>query len=236
MTDKANFVFNAIGYISSCYSEKFGIPRQPGLVDSESIIEISPEYASDEAFKYLDSFSHVWVIFVFHDVLGKGWKPMVRPPRLGGNKKVGLFASRSMFRPNPIGLSVVSLHEIIKSDQVLKLVIGGGDFLDGTPVLDIKPYLPYSDIVNNTRSGFADSAPEIKYKVYFSATATTKLQENFAHIPKFKELIKSILELDPRPAYSSGQGVHKLYGLKLYDVDIKWQVEDKVITVTDIVK
>ena len=133
-----DYKFSPIGFIHSCYKEKFGIPRQPALVKIPATIEIETTYSHEDAFRELETFSHIWVIFVFHAIKNK-WKNMVRPPRLGGNKRVGVFASRSMFRPNPVGLSVVELESIERKDNKIILNIIGGDFFDLTPVLDIKP-------------------------------------------------------------------------------------------------
>ena len=138
----SQYNFTTIGTIHSCYKEKFGIPRQPGLVSSPATIVIDSSFSKDEAFRELETFSHVWVIFVFNGIENKKWKSTVRPPRLGGNQRIGVFASRSMFRPNPIGLSVVELKNIERKGSKIILNIIGGDFLDLTPVLDIKPYIP----------------------------------------------------------------------------------------------
>jgi tRNA-Thr(GGU) m(6)t(6)A37 methyltransferase TsaA len=153
----AQFSLSPIGTIHSCYGEKFGIPRQPGLVKSATAtLELLPPYNSPDALRGLDGFSHLWVIFLFHQSTRNQWKATVRPPRLGGNERVGVFASRSNFRPNPIGLSVVELLTV----EGTQLHLGGGDFLDGTPVLDIKPYLPYADCIPSATGAFATRTPE----------------------------------------------------------------------------
>lgn len=225
----ANFNFTSIGIVHSCYKEKFGIPRQPGLVSSPATIEIHLEYSQDEAFRELDSFSHIWVSFVFHGIDNKKWKPTVRPPRLGGNQRIGVFATRSMFRPNPIGLSVVELKSIERRDGVVILNIKGGDFLDGSPVIDIKPYIPYADSISTASSGYATEKPEIKFEVIFSDEVIIELSKIEEKYPEIRKIITEILQLDPRPAY---QSKNKQFAIKLYDYDLKWHIEEKTIIVT----
>lgn len=226
------FSFEPIGVIHSPFREKFGIPRQPGLVSVPAVIEIYDEYARPEAFRGLEDFSHIWVCFVFHAALQEKWKPTVRPPRLGGNQRMGVFASRSMFRPNPIGLSVVKLDEIEVSSNGISLKILGGDFLDKTPVLDIKPYIAYADTISEARSGFAATAPERKYRVEFSTQADSVLQEYGGEYPELRSIISDTLELDPRPAYSDEDG--RTYAMRLYGFDIKWCYQEQLIQVVDI--
>ncbi|MCL4107960.1 UNVERIFIED_CONTAM: hypothetical protein GTU68_016988 [Idotea baltica] len=217
--------FQAIGFITSCYQEKFGIPRQPGLVSAaKSKLNLIDTF-KEESIRGLEGFSHVWLQFVFHETQNQGWKPMVRPPRLGGNKKVGVFASRSTFRPNPIGLSVVKLDniEVKKSGIVLDLL--GCDLLDKTPVLDIKPYIPYVDSVSDAIGGFAHEKPEALIEVIFSDTA--KIQCDVAKMRLGEDVglvISQILALDPKPSYQQNQlDLDRIYRMKLYDFDLSWQ-------------
>jgi tRNA-Thr(GGU) m(6)t(6)A37 methyltransferase TsaA len=159
------FEFTAVGVIESPYKQKFAIPRQPGLIaEARGHLVLSPPFADDAIVRGIDSFSHLWLVFVFHETADKGWSPLVRPPRLGGNEKKGVFATRATFRPNPIGLSVVKLDGVERRGEQLVLKLSGIDLLDGTPVLDIKPYLPYADALPNAASGFADAAPRPPYK------------------------------------------------------------------------
>ena len=154
------FTFAPIGVIHSCFKEKFGIPRQPGLVPAaRAVLELLPPYNRAEAVRGLEGFSHIWVSFVFHACLDAPWKPTVRPPRLGGNRRLGVFATRSTHRPNPIGLSAVELERIETGPGRVLLHLKGADLMDGTPVLDIKPYLPYSDVIPGATGGFAAEAP-----------------------------------------------------------------------------
>lgn len=226
--------FTSIATIYSCYKEKFGIPRQPGLVASPAIIEIDAAYSQDEAFRELETFSHIWVIFVFHGVSNKKWKPTVRPPRLGGNQRIGVFASRSMFRPNPIGLSVVELKNIERKGGKIILNIIGGDFLDATPVLDIKPYIPYADSINTLKAGYATEKPEIKFEVVFSEQVKNELKKAKIKHPEFDAIITEILQIDPRPAYQDKKQIKNEFAMTLYNYDLKWQVDKKQIIVTEL--
>ena len=226
--------FTSIGIIRSCYKEKFGIPRQPGLVASSATIEVDVAYSQDEAFRELETFSHIWVIFVFHGIRDKKWKPTVRPPRLGGNQRIGVFASRSMFRPNPVGLSVVELKNIVRKRDKIILNIVGGDFLDATPVLDIKPYVPYADSINTLKAGYAADKPEIKFEVVFSHEVKEELKRAKIKYPEFDVIITQILQLDPRPAYQDKKQIKNEFAMKLYNYDLKWQLDNEQIIVTEL--
>jgi tRNA-Thr(GGU) m(6)t(6)A37 methyltransferase TsaA len=227
-----SFSFSPIGTISSCFKEKFGIPRQPGLVPAATAKLVLDKQFSEDCVRSLEGFSHIWVSFVFHETLSQGWKPMVRPPRLGGNTKVGVFASRSTFRPNALGLSVVKLDNIesFNSQQVLHL--SGCDLLDGTPVLDIKPYLPYVDSIRDAKGGFASEPPQHLFNVEFSEDAIKQSLHASERIGQdVRQLITQVLQLDPRPSYQktapqAAQSINhnpRIYSMKLYDFDLKWQ-------------
>jgi tRNA-Thr(GGU) m(6)t(6)A37 methyltransferase TsaA len=227
-----SYAFNPIGIIRSCFPEKFGIPRQPGLVkEARAILELLPPFDRPEALQGLEEFSHIWLIFVFHASLKQHWKATVRPPRLGGNRRVGVFASRSMFRPNPIGLSVVELERLDLESGTPRLHLRGVDLLDGTPVLDIKPYLPYVDAVPTAHSAWADEAPAPELQVIFSAAAEQQWQEIQTHYPELKQLIGQVLALDPRPAYYDSVTPRKKFGTRLLDFDVAWEVEGDIATV-----
>ena len=216
--------FSPIGIISSCFKEKFGIPRQPNLVTEATSSLIFNDHFTEECVRGLDGFSHIWISFVFHETLEKGWKPMVRPPRLGGNSKVGVFASRSPFRPNALGLSVVAIESIDLTTKPIKINLLGCDLLDGTPVLDIKPYLPYVDSIPDAKGGFAHNKPEIIYGVVFSSQATAQcMLANTRLKQDIRLLIEQILQLDPRPSYKQNEDNNKVYSMKLFDFDLKWQ-------------
>ena len=156
------FAFTPIGYVHSPYKEKFGIPRQPGLVTAaQATLRLVAPFDQPESVRGLEGFSHVWLIFVFHGTAAQGWKPTVRPPRLGGNARLGVFATRSTFRPNPIGLSVAQIVDIDAQHGQVSLTLSGCDLLDGTPILDIKPYLAYADALHQARSGFAPNGSPV---------------------------------------------------------------------------
>ena len=214
-----------IGIIHSPFKEKFGIPRQPGLVpEVKCILELLPPYSVPEAVSGLEDYSHVWIQFLFHQSNRGQWQPMVRPPRLGGNQKVGVFASRSPFRPNPIGLSVVKLERVSVDNGRVELHLAGGDMVDGTPVLDIKPYVAYSDSIPDAVSGFAPQAPEEKLQVRFSETAEQQLASH-GDTEALTVLITGLLALDPRPAYTEDDR-ERVYGMRLYDFDLRWRVQE----------
>ncbi|ABC31958.1 uncharacterized conserved protein [Hahella chejuensis KCTC 2396] len=220
-------VYRPIGHIRSCYPEKFGAPRQPGLV-KHAITEIvlSQAFSSEEAVSGLTAFSHIWVLFHFHKTAAAGWKPKVRPPRLGGNKSVGVFASRSPFRPNPIGLSAVRLLSVQERDGLQILSVEGGDFVDGAPVLDIKPYIPYVDAIDAAEGGYAAEKPEPCLEVRFTEEAEQNLRQYSLQYPNLRELIIETIGLDPRPSYKKSQADTKVYGLALYDLNISWRVHE----------
>lgn len=228
------YSFSPIGEVRSCFPEKFGIPRQPGLVPSATgEIILFEAFGPPESVRELESFSHLWVIFVFHCHVSAGWKPTVRPPRLGGNRRVGVYATRSTFRPNPIGLSVVKLEGIRQENGRICIQISGGDFVDQTPVLDLKPYLPYADALGDAAGGFAPNRPEPRFSVVFSPEAETVCK---ACVEMGKQdprpLICEVLALDPRPAYA---GKRKgPFGMRLAGMNIRWEVEDTVATVTEL--
>lgn len=226
----SNITFQPIGTIHSCYGEKYGVPRQPGLVKSATAtLELLPPYNTVEALRGLVEFSHVWIVFVFHQSETGAFKATVRPPRLGGNERVGVFASRSNFRPNPIGLSVVELLGI----EGTTLKLGGGDFIDGTPVLDIKPYIPYVDRIPDATGAFANSAPEPVNRVEFSdeaKQAAEKLEDETR--PALRQLICDMLAYNPRPAYQTDDP-DRIYGTKIFDLDVRWtHSEDRVVVVS----
>lgn len=228
------FSFTPIGVLHSCFREKFGIPRQPGLVPAaRATLELLPPYDQLEAVRGLEGFSHLWLVFVFHGVPAGRWRPTVRPPRLGGNQRLGVFATRSTFRPNPIGLSVVELESIAVRQGRVTLYLKGVDVLDGTPVLDIKPYLPYADCIPTATGGFASTAPALLPTVDFSPTAAVFC----AAWPDgdLRELIIQILQQDPRPAYERNDSTPQRYGMKLYNCDVRWEMRDGVAHVIDIV-
>jgi len=230
-----SFNFSPIGLVHSCYHEKFGVPRQSNLVEAaKASIEIIPPYNNTDAFDGLENFSHIWVIFCFHQHLAHEWKAKVRPPRMGGNQRIGVFASRSSFRPNPIGMSAVKLDRLEISEQKIFLHISGQDFIDQTPVLDIKPYISYADAIPDTNDAYANEAPCKKLKVSYEQQAKNAIEKLSQQYPGIKSLIDETLALDPRPSYHSQTQKQKSYGMKIYDYDVKFVVDNDHIRVTGI--
>ncbi|SEA42856.1 tRNA (N6-threonylcarbamoyladenosine(37)-N6)-methyltransferase TrmO [Alkalimonas amylolytica] len=218
------FAFNVIGTIRSPYKQKFAIPRQPGLVpEAKAQLIFAEAYNAEPFIRGIEEFSHLWLMFVFHETADKGWSPMVRPPRLGGNTRKGVFATRATFRPNPIGLSVVQLEGVRCVNKQWQLDLAGIDLLDGTPILDIKPYLPYSDAIPHASASFADTAPETAMTVSFSAEAEQFCQRQ-SRWPELKTLIEKVLKQDPRPPYKKKHTGEQSYGMTLYNLNIQWKV------------
>lgn len=222
MSASTSFTLSTIGIVHSCYKEKFGIPRQPGLVtESTARIELIPPYNRLDTLEGLSDFSHIWIQFIFHACLTENWKAKVRPPRLGGKEKLGVFATRATHRPNPIGLSVIKIGRIYQEGKKIFIDLHGADLLDGTPVLDIKPYLPYADSIPNSKGGFAAIPIQTK-TVLFSKEAKSQCEHyESLHNREITTLIKQIIEQDPRPSYLSEQ-VDREHGITLWDINIKW--------------
>lgn len=213
-----------IAHIESPFHEKFGIPRQSGLVpEIRAKIIFEPEYAVPEALRGLEGYSHIWLIWGFHKAERDTWSPTVRPPRLGGNKRVGVFATRSPFRPNSIGLSVVRLEKT----EGCTLYVKGADLLDGTPIYDIKPYLPHIDSIPDALSGFAGDAALHRLEVVIPEDLLNIIPENS------REAVKEILAQDPRPAYQHDP--QREYGFSFDNMEIKFKVEENILTVTNII-
>ncbi|APE31429.1 tRNA (N6-threonylcarbamoyladenosine(37)-N6)-methyltransferase TrmO [Halomonas aestuarii] len=208
-----------VGIIESDFPDKFGIPRQPGLATAaRATLVLVPPYDDPLTVRGLSAFSHLWLTFVFHQSPER-WTPLVRPPRLGGNTRVGVFASRSTHRPNRLGLSLVELIDIDTSRGV-RLTLGGVDLVSGTPVLDIKPYLPWAESRPEARAGFAPGTPPT-----LAVGLSPEAEAVLARRPdgdKLRELIRQVLAQDPRPAYRRGAEA-RIYGVRLRDVDVRFQ-------------
>ena len=215
-----------IARIHNDFKEKFGIPRQSGLSgELKSRIVFEPEYRNPDALRGIDGYSHLWLIWQFSEAIREDWSPTVRPPRLGGNKRMGVFATRSPFRPNPIGLSSVRLEGIEQTkDLGTVLIVSGADMLDGTPIYDIKPYVAYSDCHTDAVSGFADPVREYRLNVVFCKELLSKVE-----ISKQNSLIQ-ILEQDPRPSYQNDP--EREYGFRFADYEIFFKVDGGTLTVT----
>ncbi len=208
-----------IAHIHTNFPEKFGIPRQSGIVDTPGYIAFEPPYNNPDAVRGLEEFSHIWLIWEFSESKRDDWSPTVRPPRLGGNTRVGVFASRSPFRPNPIGLSCVELEKIeIDSKLGPVLHVRGADILDGTPIYDIKPYLPYSEAKFDARGGFAHKVKDDSMNVAFGPETV----ENTP--PEDLETIEKLLSQDPRPHYQDDP--ERVYGMAYKDWEIKFRADE----------
>ncbi len=232
-SDAENLSLKIIGSVVSPYEEKFAIPRQPGLVSAaKSSILLRKEFNREELLRGLNDFSHIWIVFLFHESIRDQWKPMVRPPRLGGNQKIGVFASRSPFRPNPIGLSVVKIDKIAKINDQWRIDFEGGDLLNKTPVIDIKPYIPYADSIEDAKGAYANCAPTIDVKIGFSSLAQSQLRKHQQKHPDLQRLIEQVLAQQPQPAYKKQHS--ESYGMRLYDLNIRWSTDEGLIQVESI--
>ena len=221
---------NIIARMHSDFSTKFGIPRQSGLVEElRSTIVFEPEYRNSDALRGIEDFSHLWIIWQFSEAVRTEWSPTVRPPRLGGNTRMGVFATRSPFRPNNLGLSCVRLISAEQTpDNGTVLHVAGADLMDGTPIFDIKPYIPYADAHPEASGGFTDTASDFILDVDFPAPLLEKLPETK------RDAAVAVLSHDPRPSYQ--RKADRIYGLTFAGFDIRFQVIDNKLTVTDVVK
>lgn len=226
-----------IGYMNSPYREKFGIPRQPNLVQVESFIEMTPPYNELLAFQGIEDFSHLWLIWQFHDNKNQEsskFRPQVRPPRLGGNQKIGVFATRSMYRPAPIGLSVVQLKRVEKVGKSVRVYVTGSDLLHGTPIVDIKPYIQYSDAVIEAQSSYAQDEPKRMAVVWSDQAESQKVQmlkEGEITMQTIQELAE-VLSLDPRPAYQDDAA--RVYKINFANIDAAFTVGDNKIHICNL--
>ncbi len=238
------FPFLSIGSIQSCFKEKFGIPRQSGLSPSATaILKLHDDDKLAMGLKHIESFSHLWIFYIFHQHINIGWTPIIHPPRVDGPQKVGVFASRSPHRPNPLGLSVVKLERVdFEAKGGAEIHISGIDILDGSPVVDIKPYLPYADRIADANSGWAEN--EIpRYPVEFSELSLKKIKEKTPHThPKLQTLIKEMVEIDPRPTsqkkampFLDPDSEGREFAFRLFDFDLRWQIQNGSIWVRDLI-
>ncbi|MGN0559451.1 MAG: tRNA (N6-threonylcarbamoyladenosine(37)-N6)-methyltransferase TrmO [Candidatus Fimenecus sp.] len=225
---KKDIPMRVIAHIHSDFPEKFGIPRQSGIVDElQSTVVFEPEYRNPDAFRGLEGFSHLWLLWQFSECADKDWSPTVRPPRLGGNTRMGVFATRSPFRPNHIGLSCVRLLKMdFESENAPILHVSGADLMDGTPILDVKPYLPYADSVPNATGGFALQSKDDILKVEFPEELLLKLPAE-----KHKALLR-VLAQDPRPAYQADS--ERVYGFSFAGFTVRFTVAGEILTVTEV--
>ncbi len=219
-----------IARIRTDFPTKFGIPRQSGLIDElKAVIVFEPEYRNPDAIRGLEGFSHIWLIWEFSEAVRDTWSPTVRPPRLGGNKRMGLFATRSPFRPNPLGLSSVRIERVEVHPEFGPILhVSGADLMDHTPIFDIKPYLPYTDCHPEAVGGFIEPLTDHKLEVDFPEQWLSRIP------PERREALFSVLAHDPRPSYQNDP--ERIYGLEFAGFDIKFTVLDKVLTVCEVVQ
>ncbi len=225
------YTITPIGYIKTCFPEKFGVPRQSLLAPSATgKLELLAPFNNPDSVDGLEQASHIWLSFIFHQHSDKEWKAKVKPPRMGGNKKIGVFATRSSFRPNQLGLSVVRLDKVETGNGKIILHLSGIDLIDGTPIVDIKPYLPYADIVHNAHHRLAHSEPGIS-PVEFSTSALEFISQYEKDIGvNLKAVATEVLQQNPQPAYH--HSAHKkIYGTKLYDCNMLWTVNNDKKTI-----
>jgi tRNA-Thr(GGU) m(6)t(6)A37 methyltransferase TsaA len=223
-----------IGFLRTCFHGKFGIPRQPGLCPSAwGVLEFTEKYRSPEAVRGLEGFSHVWLIFGFHGTEKQGWHPTVRPPRLGGNERVGVFASRSTFRPNGLGLSLVKLDRIEANDsaefRAPAIHVSGVDLMDGTPIFDVKPYLPYAEAIPEAESGYAGEPIErLAVEIETAARASFEKADD-----RSRQIIKEVLSIDPRPA-ASAKAPDKTHGMELCGLNVRFRIDKGICYVSEV--
>ena len=225
-----NLNIQIIAKMRSDFPTKFGIPRQSGLVEElESTIVFEPEFRNPDALRGIEGYSHLWLIWQFSQAVRQDWSPTVRPPRLGGNTRMGVFATRSPFRPNHLGLSCVRLLGVEHTETEGTVIhVAGADLMDGTPIVDIKPYIPYSDSFPDARGGFTDTAEDFILEVVFPEKLLNVLPENK------RQAAIGVLSHDPRPSYQ--RKPDRVYGLGFAGFDIRFTVEEKVLTVCDVLK
>ena len=224
----SGYTLKTIARIRSDFPTKFGIPRQAGIVSElESLIVFEPEYRNDEALRGIEDFSHLWLIWQFSENVREDWSPTVRPPRLGGNTRMGVFATRSPFRPNPLGLSSVKLEGIEMRPEVGPvLLVRGADLMDGTPIYDIKPYIPYADCHPDAAAGFTA-------QTQFHHVEVVCPEEVWAQVPAAeRDGLRGVLENDPRPSYQHDP--ERVYGMEFAGLEVHFKVDGDTLTVTDV--
>ena len=221
---------NVIAHIHTAFPTKFGIPRQSGLVDSlKAEVVFTPEYRNADAVRGLEDFSHIWLVWQFSGAVRDSWSPTVRPPRLGGNTRMGVFATRSPFRPNPLGLSSVRLEAIEHRPELGPvLIVRGADLMDGTPIYDIKPYIPYADCHPDAAAGFTAQTQRHTLQVDFPEALLLRVPE------EQRAALTGVLALDPRPSYQHDPS--RVYGMEFGPVKVHFTVDGEQLTVTDITR
>ena len=225
-----NHIITPVGLIHSPYKEKFAVPRQPGLVPAATAeIHLTGDANTLESVRGLEQFSHLWLLFLFDQNLAGGWRPTVRPPRLGGNERIGVFASRATFRPNGIGMSAVEFQGIEHKNGQVIIKVGGVDLVDGTPIVDIKPYIPYSDSRTEAQGGFASEQPETLQVLFTPEVEAILAQDKNTQA---RAIIEQVIAQDPRPAYKKGKTDDKEYAVHLLNWNVKFRIHEPQATIT----
>ncbi len=223
-----NIIIHPIARMKSDFPTKFGIPRQSGLVEElRSTIVFEPDFRNPDALRGIEGYSHLWLIWQFSEAVREDWSPTVRPPRLGGNTRLGVFATRSPFRPNSMGLSCVKLIGVEQTEKYGTVIhVAGADLMDGTPIFDIKPYIPYADCKTDATGGFTDTADDYLLQVDFPAELLAKLPESK------RDAAVAVLSHDPRPSYQRNPG--RVYGVEFGGFNIRFQVENETLRVIEV--
>ena len=212
-----------IAHIITPFPEKFGVPRQSGLCKSvRAKVVFEPDYSDANAVRYLESFSHIWLIWGFSDDFGKGWSPTVRPPKLGGNERAGVFATRSPFRPNPIAISAVKLESIEFSEKGPVIIVSGADLVDGTPIYDIKPYVPYADCISEASPGISYDGEKCRHEVRFECEVPSEL----------KDVLREVLSQGPNPAYINSE--ERVFKMSFESFTVSFISFDNTVTVLSV--
>ena len=218
--------FQVVAHIESDFPEKFGVPRQSGLAPTHSRVVFLPQFQQEEAFRGLAEFSHIWLLWLFSENKKSGWQATVRPPRLGGNRRLGVFATRSPYRPNPIGLSCVRMLSVLKTDRGMELEVEGADLVNGTPILDVKPYLPYTDSHPDAIGGFTEEAVWKELEVHFPPDLLSRIPE------EKRAALLAILKEDPRPSYQADES--RAYGVSFAGFNVRFTVCKGTLRVFDV--
>jgi len=234
----SDIVLRPIGVVRTPFVEKFGIPRQGGLVDEiHATLLLDAPYNREAAWRGIEGFSHLWLVTFFHADKGAEAALTVRPPRLGGNARLGVFATRAPYRPNPVGLSLVRLLRVERLDNgTVCIHVAGADVLDGTPVLDVKPYLPYVEALPAARGGFAPEDSGGRLRVVWTEQGRTACAAWSVRYPDLAALVEALLARDPRPAYRVDEGGGRVYGMRVYELDVRWRVRGDAVEVLEVLE
>ena len=237
MNTHNSFSLEAIATVATPFKQKFAIPRQPNLANAQGIITFEDGFNDINMLKGIENYSHLWLLFIFHQNIERGWKNTVKAPRLGGNATMGVLASRSTHRPNGIGMSVVENKGIISKNGKAQLVVEGVDLVNGTPLIDIKPYISYADSITNATDKLNEISPIPNREVLFADRLKPILEEIEKRHHDFSALVKAVLAQDPRPVYKQQlDNDEKTYRVTLYDIDVGFEIKDAAVRVTELVQ